>query len=104
MALSNAAPDRSRYLLAGDEMFNSLAIVVTSEVACRRSVPSGGELLSIVRSRSFVIVIEEESKDGGSFGGGIVASMVIGERGKIPEPRKPASMFEVVKARSLALI
>jgi hypothetical protein len=60
--LSKAAPDRSIYRFTGVSRVEERTIVLTSDIAYRSSVPSGGELSSRERSRSFGVVI----------GGGVV--------------------------------
>jgi hypothetical protein len=60
--LSKAAPDRSIYRFTGVSRVDERTIELTSEVTCRSLVPSGGELSSRERSRSFGVVI----------GGGVV--------------------------------
>ena len=79
--LSKATPDRSIYRFTGVSRVDERTIELTSEVAYRNSVPSGGELSSRERSRSFGVVI------GGGVVGGIevgirrVERIVIGESG-----------------------
>jgi hypothetical protein len=79
--LSSAAPDRSIYCFTGVSRVEERTIVLTSDVACRNSVPSGSELSSRERSRSFGVVI------GGGVVGGVeegirrVERIVIGLRG-----------------------
>ena len=57
VVLSKAAPDRSIYRFTGVSRVEERTIVLTSNVASRSSVPSGGELSSRERSRSFGVVI-----------------------------------------------
>jgi hypothetical protein len=57
VVLSKAAPDRSIYRFIGVSILEERTILLTSEVASRSSVPSGGELSSRERSRSFGVVI-----------------------------------------------
>ena len=68
--LSKAAPDRSIYRFTGVSRVDERTIELTSEVAYRNSVPSGGELSSRERSRSFGVVI----------GGGVVGGIEVGIR------------------------
>jgi hypothetical protein len=68
--LSKAAPDRSIYRFIGVSRVDERTIELTSEVAYRNSVPSGGELSSRERSRSFGVVI----------GGGVVGGVEVGIR------------------------
>jgi len=70
VVLSKAAPDRSIYRFTGVSRVDERTIVLTSDVASRSSVPSGGELSSRERSRSFVVVI----------GGGVVGGVEVGIR------------------------
>jgi hypothetical protein len=70
VVLSKAAPDRSIYRFTGVSRVDKQTIELTSEVACRNSVPSGGELSSRERSRSFGVVI----------GGGVVGGVEVGIR------------------------
>jgi hypothetical protein len=70
VVLSKAAPDRSIYRFTGVSRVDERTIELTSEVACRNSVPSGGELSSRERSRSFGVVI----------GGGVVGGVEVGIR------------------------
>ena len=57
VVLLKAAPDRSIYRFTGVLRVDERTIELTSEVAYRNSVPSGGELSSRERSRSFGVVI-----------------------------------------------
>ena len=68
--LSKAAPDRSIYRFTGVSRVDERTIELTSEVAYRNSVPSGGELSSRERSRSFGVVI----------GGGVTREVGVGIR------------------------
>jgi hypothetical protein len=68
--LSKAAPDRSIYRFTGVSRVEERTILLTSDVASYSSVPSGGELSSRERSRSFGVVI----------GGGIVGGVEVGIR------------------------
>jgi hypothetical protein len=70
VVLSRADPDRSIYRFTGVSRVEERMIELTSEVACRNSVPSGGELSSRERSRSFGVVI----------GGGVVGGVEVGIR------------------------
>ena len=70
VVLSNAAPDYLIYRFTGVSRVEERTIVLTSDVACRNSVPSGGELSSRERSRSFGVVI----------GGGVVGGVEVGIR------------------------
>jgi hypothetical protein len=70
VVLSKAAPDRSIYRFTGVSRVDERTIELTSEVAYRNSVPSGGELSSRERSRSFGVVI----------GGGVVGGVEVGIR------------------------
>jgi hypothetical protein len=67
VVLSKAAPDRSIYRFTGVSRVEEQTIVLTSDVASYNSVPSGGELSSRKRSRSFGIVI----------GGGVVGGVEV---------------------------
>jgi hypothetical protein len=60
--LLSVASDRSIYRFIGVSRVEERTILLTSDVACRDSVSSGGELSSRERSRSFGVVI----------GGGVV--------------------------------
>ena len=66
--LSSAAPDRSIYRFTGVSRVEERTILLTSDVASRSSVPSGGELSSRERSRLFRVVI----------GGGVVGGVKVG--------------------------
>jgi hypothetical protein len=57
VVLSKAAPDCSIYYFTGVSRVEERTIELTSEVASRSSVPSGSELASRERSRSFGVVI-----------------------------------------------
>jgi len=70
--LSSGAPDRSIYRFTGVSRLEERTIVLTSDVACRSSVPSGGELSSRERSRSFGVVI----------GGGVVGGVEVGNNNR----------------------
>jgi hypothetical protein len=70
IVLSKAAPDRSVYRFIGVSRVDERTIELTSKVACRKSVPSGGELSSREPSRSFGVVI----------GGGVVGGVEVGIR------------------------
>jgi hypothetical protein len=70
VVLSKAAPDRSIYRFTGVSRVDERTIVLTSDVASRNSVPSGGELSSRERSKSFGVVI----------GGGVVGGVELGSR------------------------
>jgi hypothetical protein len=66
--LSRANPDRSIYYFTGVSRVEERTIELTSEVASRNSVPSGGELANRERSRSFGVVI----------GGGVTREVRVG--------------------------
>jgi hypothetical protein len=68
--LSKAASDRSIYRFIGVSRVEERTTVLTSDIACRNSVPSSGELSSRERSRSFGVVI----------GGGVVGGVEVGIR------------------------
>jgi hypothetical protein len=68
--LSSIASDRSIYRFTGVLRVEERTIVLTSNVAYRNSVPSGGELSSRERSRSFGVII----------GGGVVGGVEVGIR------------------------
>jgi len=68
--LSKATPDRSIYRFTGVSRVDERTIELTSEVTYRNSVPSGGELSSRERSRSFGVVI----------GGGVIEGVEVGIR------------------------
>jgi hypothetical protein len=68
--LLSAAPDRSIYRFTGVSRVEERTILLTSNVTSRSSVPSGGELSSRERSRSFGVVI----------GGGVVGGVEVGIR------------------------
>jgi hypothetical protein len=70
VVLSKATPDRSIYRFTGVSRVEERTIELTSEVASRSSVPSGGELASRERSRSFGVVI----------GGGVTREVGVGIR------------------------
>jgi hypothetical protein len=70
VVLSRADPDLLIYRFIGVSRVEERMIVLTSDVACRNSVPSGGELSSRERSRSFGVVI----------GGGVVGGVEVGVR------------------------
>jgi hypothetical protein len=57
VVLSKAAPERSIYRFTGVSRVEERTIEFTSDVASCSSVPSGGELSSRERSRSFGVVI-----------------------------------------------
>jgi hypothetical protein len=76
--LSKAAPDRSIYRFTGVSRVEERTIVLTSEVTSRNSVPSGGELSSRERSRSFGVVIGGGVVGGGEVGIRRVKRIVIG--------------------------
>ena len=67
VVLSKAAPDRSIYRFTGVSRVEERTILLTSDVTSRNSVPSGGELSSRERSRSFGVVI----------GGGVVEGVEV---------------------------
>jgi hypothetical protein len=79
IVLLRADPDRSIYRFIRVSRVEERTILLTSDVACRNSVPSGSELSSRERSRSFRVVI------GGRVVGGVkegirrVKRIVIGE-------------------------
>jgi hypothetical protein len=66
--LLSVAPDRSIYCFTGVLRVEEQTIVLTSDIAYRNSVPSGGELSSRERSRSFGVMI----------GGGVVGEVEVG--------------------------
>jgi hypothetical protein len=66
--LSSAASDRSIYRFTVVSRVKGRTIVLTSDIAYRNFVPSGGELSSRERSRSFGVVI----------GGGVVRGVEVG--------------------------
>jgi hypothetical protein len=70
VVLSKAIPDRSIYRFIGVSRVEERTILLTSDVASRSSVPSGGKLSSRERSRSFGVVI----------GGGVVGGIEVGIR------------------------
>jgi hypothetical protein len=70
VVLSRADPDRSIYRFTGVSRVEERTILLTSDVASRSSVPSGGELSSRERSRSFGVV----------KGGGVVERVEVGIR------------------------
>jgi hypothetical protein len=70
VVLSRADSDRSIYRFTGVSRVEEQTILLTSYVASRSSVPSGGELSSRERSRSFGVVI----------GGGVVGEVEVGIR------------------------
>jgi hypothetical protein len=70
VVLSKATPDRSIYRFTGVSRVEERTIEFTSDVASHSSVPSGGELSSRERSRSFGVVI----------GGGVVGGVEVGIR------------------------
>jgi hypothetical protein len=70
VVLSRADLDRSIYRFTGVSRVEERTILLTSDVACRNSVPSGGELSRRERSRSFGVVI----------GGGVVGGVEVGIR------------------------
>jgi hypothetical protein len=57
VVLSKVAPDRSIYRFTGVSRVEERTMELTSDVASRSSVPSGGGLSSRERSRSFEVVI-----------------------------------------------
>jgi hypothetical protein len=57
VVLSRANPNRSIYRFIGVSRVEERIIELTSDIALRSSIPSGGELSSRERSRSFGIVI-----------------------------------------------
>jgi hypothetical protein len=67
VVLLKAAPDRSIYYFTGVSRVEERTILLTSDVASCNSVPSGGELSSRERSRSFRVVI----------GGGVVEGVEV---------------------------
>jgi hypothetical protein len=67
VVLSKAASDRSIYYFTGVSRVEERTILLTSDVASRNSVSSGGELSSRERSRSFRVVI----------GGGVVEGVEV---------------------------
>ena len=81
VVLSKAAPDRSIYRFTGVSRVEERTIVLTSDVASRNSVPSGGELSSRERSRSFGVVIVGRVVGGVEVGIWRVERIVIGLRG-----------------------
>jgi hypothetical protein len=70
VVLSKATPARSIYRFIGVSRVEERTIEFTSDVASYSSVPSGGELSSRERSRSFGVVI----------GGGVVGGVEVGIR------------------------
>jgi hypothetical protein len=68
--LSKAAPNRSINRFTGVSSVEERTIELTSDVASRSSVPSGGELSSRERSRSFGVII----------GGGVTRGVGVGIR------------------------
>jgi hypothetical protein len=77
--LSSAAPDRSIYRFTGVSRVEERTIVLTSDVAYRNFVPSGGELSSRERSRPFGVVIRGRVVGGIEVGIRRVERIVIGE-------------------------
>ena len=70
VVLSRADPDRSIKRFTGVSRVEERTILLTSDVASRSSIPSGSELSSRERSRSFRVVI----------GGGVVGGVEVGIR------------------------
>jgi hypothetical protein len=70
VVLLKAAPNRLIYRFTGVSRVDKRTIELTSKVTYRNSVPSGGELSSRERSRSFGVVI----------GGGVVGGVEVGIR------------------------
>jgi hypothetical protein len=70
VVLSKAAPDCLIYCFTGVARVDEQTIELTSEVACRSSVPSGRELSSREQSRSFGVII----------GGRVVGGVEVGIR------------------------
>jgi len=70
IVLSRADPDRLIYRFTGVSRVEERTILLTSDVASYSSVPSGGELSSRERFRSFEVVI----------GGGVVGGVEVGIR------------------------
>jgi hypothetical protein len=70
IVLLRADPDCLIYRFTGVSRVEEQTILLTSDVASRSSVPSGGELSSRERSRSFGVVI----------GGGVVGGVKVGIR------------------------
>jgi hypothetical protein len=68
VVLSKAIPDRSIYCFIGVSRVEERTILLTSDVASCSSIPSGGELSSRERSRSFGVII----------GGGVVGGVEVG--------------------------
>jgi hypothetical protein len=79
--LLSAAPDRSIYRFIGVSRVEERTILLTSDVACRNSVPSGSELSSRKWSRSFGVVIGGRVVGGVEEGFQRVERIVIGLRG-----------------------
>jgi hypothetical protein len=76
--LSKAASDRSIYCFTGVSRVEERTIVLTSEVASRNLVSSGGELSSREQSRLFRVVIGGGVVGGGEVGIRRVEKIVIG--------------------------
>jgi hypothetical protein len=68
IVLLEAASDRSIYRFIEVSRVDERTIELTSEVACRNSVPLGRELSSREQSRSFGVII----------GGGVVGGVEVG--------------------------
>jgi hypothetical protein len=81
VVLSKATPDRSIYYFTGVSIVEERTILLTSNVASRSSVPSGGELSSRERSRSFGVVIGSGVTYGVGVGIRRVERIVIGLSG-----------------------
>jgi hypothetical protein len=81
VVLSRADPDRSIYRFTGVSRVEERTILSTSDVASRSSVPSGGELSSRERSRSFGVVIRGGVVGGVEVGIRRVERIVIGKSG-----------------------
>jgi hypothetical protein len=79
VVLLRADPDLLIYRFIGVSRVEERMIVLTSDVACRNSVPSGGELSSRERSRSFGVVIGGRVVGGVEVGIRRVERIVIGE-------------------------
>jgi hypothetical protein len=79
--LLKAAPNHSIYCFIGVSILEVRTILLTSDVASRSSVPSGGELSSRERSRSFRVVIGSRVTQEVGVGIRRVERIVIGLRG-----------------------
>jgi hypothetical protein len=79
VVLSRADSDHSIYRFTGVSRVEERTILLTSNVAYRNSVPSGSELSSRERSRSFEVVIGGRVVGGVEVGIRRVERIVIGE-------------------------